>query len=311
MIHSERLYQFIADHRDEYMFFFIPYMFGTTLRGAAICLERSWLIPCLHDEAYARLDAYRPLFRSVRGLWFQSQSELDLARDLYDLPAHPSQQLVLAGVGIDTDYAGDAAAFRQRTGIHGPFILYAGRKDVSKNVPLLMDFYRRYRRERAGMKPAPALVLIGGGPITGSPDEGILDRGRLSDREKFDAFAAATVLCQPSLHESFSLVMMESWVSGTPVLVHAACAATVEHSRRANGGLYFQTYEEFAACIDLLLAQPRLRQRLGQQGREYVLAHYTWDTVIEIYRRLVMDDGPPRAEAPVRGEAAVRRLPSD
>jgi len=262
-------------------------MFGTTVRGAAICPERSWLIPCLHDEAYARLSAYRPLFRSVRGLWFQSQAEVDLAQQLYGLPSHPDQQLVLAGVGVDTGYAGDATAFRQRTGIAGPFVLYAGRKDPGKNVPLLLDYFRRYRRERSGTKPVPALVLIGGGPASGRPEEGIHDLGRLSDRDKFDVYAAATVLCQPSVHESFSLVMMEAWVAGTPSLVNAACAATVEHCRKANGGLYFRDYDEFAACLDVLLTQPGLRERLGRQGRDYVLAHYSWDTIAETYQRLL------------------------
>ncbi|MER3457420.1 MAG: hexosyltransferase, partial [Chloroflexota bacterium] len=83
-----------------------------------------------------------------------------------------------------------------------------------------------------------------------------------------------------------SLVMIESWVAGTPVLVHADCAVTVEHCRKANGGLYFRDYEGFAACLDLLLARPDLRQRLGHQGRAYVLAHCTWDVIAETYRRI-------------------------
>ena len=283
MIHSEPLYRFIAEHRDEYVFFFIPYMFGTTVRGAMICPERSWLIPCLHDESYARLSLYRPVFRAVRGLWFLSEAEMELAQRLYGLPARPDQHMVLGGGGVDTGYRGDAAAFRHRTGIEGPFVLYAGRKDVGKNLPLLIDYFRRYRQERdTGL----ALVLIGGGPLGASRDEGIIDLGWVSEREKFDAYAAATVLCQPSLYESFSLVMIESWVAGTPVLVHADCAVTVEHCRKANGGLYFRDYEGFAACLDLLLARPDLRQRLGHQGRAYVLAHCTWDVIAETYRRI-------------------------
>ncbi len=286
MIHSERLYQFIADHGDEYLFFFLPYMFGTTVRGATIWPERSWLIPCLHDEAYARLSAYQPVFRGVQGLLFLSQPEMDLAQRLYGLNG---QQLVLAGAGVDTDYAGDATAFRRRTGIDGPFILYAGRKDMGKNLPLLLDYFRRYRQERLGRLPALNLVLIGGGPISGDLNEGIHDLGRLSERDKFDAYAAATALCQPSTHESFSLVMMEAWVAGTPSLVNAACAVTVAHCREANGGLYFRDYAEFAACLDLLLTQPGLRERLGRQGRNYVLAHYTWDIITETYLRLLSE----------------------
>jgi glycosyltransferase involved in cell wall biosynthesis len=295
MVHSDRLYRYIADHRDDYNFLFLPYMFGTTVRGARICPERSWLIPCLHDEAYARLSIYAPVFRSVQGHLFLSRPEMALAQRLYGLNG---QQLILAGAGVDTDYAGDAAAFRARSGIAGPFILYAGRKDVSKNLPLLMDYYRRYRheRERAGSPSALTLVLIGGGPLTGSPEEGILDLGRLSEREKFDAYAAATVLCQPSAHESFSLVMMEAWLAGTPSLVNAACEVTVAHCRESNGGLYFRDYAEFAACLDLIVAQPRLRERMARLGRAHVLAHYTWDTIAETYMQLLMEDGGRRTK---------------
>jgi alcohol dehydrogenase (cytochrome c) len=36
---------------------------------------------------------------------------------------------------------------------------------------------------------------------------------------KYDAYAGANLLCQPSLHESFSIVLMEAWLAETPVLV--------------------------------------------------------------------------------------------
>jgi glycosyltransferase involved in cell wall biosynthesis len=109
------------------------------------------------------------------------------------------------------------------------------------------------------------------------------DLGFVSVQDKRDAMAAAAVFCQPSVNESFSIVLMESWLTGTPALVHGACAVTVEHCRRSNGGLYCVNSAEFAATLDYLAAHPQTAQRMGELGRDYVLANYTWPTIVDRY----------------------------
>ena len=44
------------------------------------------------------------------------------------------------------------------------------------------------------------------------------------------------VMVNPSAYESFSLVLLEAWTLGIPVLVNASCAATMEHCRASGGG---------------------------------------------------------------------------
>lgn len=280
MIYSPALLEYMAEHRQDYVFLLVPYMFGTTYWGAKVCPERSWLIPCLHDEPYAHLHIYREMFAAVRGVLFLSQPERELAYRLFPEIARKPTEVI--GAGVDTEYGGDPAAFRREFGIRGPFILYAGRKEAAKNVPMLIEYFRRYRQIRA---VDLQLVLVGGGPLSieGSSAEGVHDLGRISRRALFDAYAAAIVLCQPSAHESFSYVLMEAWVTGTPGLVFERCAVTTDFVRQANGGLYFSDFEEFATCLDVLLARPDLRARLGAQGREYVMTHFTWDRVLQRY----------------------------
>ena len=111
----------------------------------------------------------------------------------------------------------------------------------------------------------------------------ILDLGFVTPQNKADAYAAALVLCQPSLLESFSLVMMEAWLAGAPSLVHGRCAVTRDHCLASNGGLFFDDYFEFAEALDLLARDEALRRRMGEAGRAYVLAHYTWDRVTDNY----------------------------
>jgi glycosyltransferase involved in cell wall biosynthesis len=52
-----------------------------------------------------------------------------------------------------------------------------------------------------------------------------------------------------------------------------------EQVLRSGGGLFYESYEEFVACLDMLLAHKQLRQQLGQQGRRFVEQHYTWTAV--------------------------------
>jgi glycosyltransferase involved in cell wall biosynthesis len=271
--------QALCDHirsNPGYVCVFTPYLFGTTYWGAYVAPDRSFLVPCLHDEGFARLVALRHLFRSVRGVMCNSFAEMRLIQRLYGLS---DERLAVIGDGVALKGRGDAQAFRERYGVSGPFILYAGRKSPGKNVPLLLTYFRRYRQRRA----APLeLVLVGGGRVLIPPDcRGVVhDLGFVPEQHKLNAYAAATVFCQPSTHESFSIVLMEAWVQGTAALVNARCDVTCEHCQRGQGGLYFDGYQEFEACLDLLLSDESLRTRLGQLGRRYVEQNYTWEQVL-------------------------------
>ena len=282
MVRSPALEDYIAAQQGQYIFVFIPYMFGTTYWGIPACGGSALLMPCLHDEAYARMDIIGQMSAQVRGVLFLSSAEMALAKWLYDLPDDVCR---LMGGGVDTDWTGDADAFRRVYDLDKPFVLYAGRKDRGKNVDLLIRYFRRYRQ---ASQVDVDLVLIGGGalPVELAVDEGIHDLGFVPVQAKYDAYAAAAVLCQPSVQESFSIVLMEGWLAGKPALVHAHCSVTKEHCVRSNGGLYFANYREFSACLDLLMTRPALAESLGQQGRRYVLQNYHWDTIVTRYRAL-------------------------
>jgi glycosyltransferase involved in cell wall biosynthesis len=189
----------------------------------------------------------------------------------------------LVGEGVEPPPAGDAERFRRKYRVETPFLLYAGRKAREKNTPLLVEYFARYRLTHPD-RPL-TLVLIGGGGVR-IPERlarDVIDLGFVPAQDKADAYAACLALCQPSLLESFSLVMMEAWLSGAPVLVHGGCAVTREHCLASNGGLFFEEYFEFVEAVELLGGDAGLRRRLAENGRAYVLARYTWDHVTENY----------------------------
>jgi glycosyltransferase involved in cell wall biosynthesis len=298
---SAELFAHLVCHREAYdAVCFAPYLYGTTLWGVGLVPERAVLIPCLHDEPFARLALVRAAFESARGFVFNAGPEACLAERLFALGDRPA---AVVGLGFDPPPPAEPAAFRRRHGIEGPTVLYLGRKETGKNVPLLIRYFQRYRETR---RDDVTLLLAGDGPVTAPPGVGgIHDLGYLEPAEKAAAYAAATVLCQPSVNESFSIVLMEAWLAETPVLVHARCPVTTDHVLRAGGGLLFDDYYEFAEALTFLLEDESRRRRLGAQGRAYVETEYAWPAVIARFRdlltRLAPGGRPPAAGRPEHG----------
>ena len=279
MINSPKLYDYIYKHKGDYgAFVFIPYMFGTTYYGCQACMEKAVLIPCLHDESYAYMQVFRDVFTRVRGMVFNAEPERLLARRLYGVEG---ENFLTFGIGMDTDWRSDAKRFRKKFRLDGPFVLYAGRKEAGKRVDVLVRYFAEYKRRH---DDALKLVMIGGGKIDIPDKDNIIDLGFVDKQDKYDAYAAASVFCNPSEMESFSLVIMESWLAGRPVLVNGDCAVTRDFAHQTNGGLYYQSYAEFEKCLEYLLTHRDIADQMGRNGGEYVRTHFAWDVIVRRYR---------------------------
>ena len=286
MVNSPDLYKHISEHGDDYsLFVFIPYMFGTTYNGAKIFPEKSVLIPCFHDEGYAYMRRFKELFPKTAGMIFNARPEAELAQRLYGFEESGTKTIVM-GIGMDTDIVPQPADFREKFKINERFILYAGRKDEGKNVHTLVKYYTEYiKRHETDLR----LVLIGGGEIELPPtlvkSGRIVDLGFVDRQDKYNAQGAAEFLCQPSMNESFSLVIMESWLCGRPVLVHENCPVTRNFVSESNGGLYFGNYFEFEGCVDYILNHKNTAWLMGSNGKDYVKKNFDWDVIVDKYKK--------------------------
>jgi glycosyltransferase involved in cell wall biosynthesis len=285
-INSDALYEHITQHRDEYHFFFLPYLYGTTLFGMqAAPVENAHVIPCLHNEAFAYLPAMQEMFRRASGALFLSEPERNFATTLYDLSA---ARIALIGGGVSASIRGQAERFRQQSGIAGRFILFVGRKVPGKGADLLLKYFADYAPQAS---PGVRLVLLGPGEIdVPAPiSDRVISTNAETAQQIFDAMAASEFLVQPSFFESFSLVLMEAWLSGAPVLVNGECEVTLHHVLQSNGGLYFTSYGEFAETANLLLSDAILRRQLAAAGRDYVLANWTWPDTLRRFQNYVAE----------------------
>ena len=285
-VNSPELYEYIRLHESEYsLFVFMQYLFGTTYYGCQVRPGKSILIPCMHDEAYARLRCFAGPLAEMAGMVFNSDPERRLAEELFGFRGETYRTF---GIGMDTDWESNPAGFRQKYGIDEPFILYAGRKEPGKRVDLLIRYFMEYKKQHpCELK----LVLIGGGEIEIPDRENILDLGYVDIQDKYDAYGAAELFCNPSEAESFSLVVMESWLAGRPALVNGKCEVTKDFVRQAGAGLYFDNYAEFEGAVRYLTGNPEKAAAMGQSGRKYVMEHFRWDLIIRKYMKLFEELG--------------------
>ena len=276
-----------------------PYLFATTVDAIAVSRVPTVLHPAAHDEPALYLRAFRQSFRDVDGLVYHTRAERRLMEDVFGIGAAP--QIVL-GLGVN-EPAGTGRRGGEVLGLGDrPYLCYLGRVDEHKGCTMLAEYFLRYKEQHPSDL---ALALVG--PVSvGAPDHpDIVVTGTVSEADKWDVLADARVMVSPSAYESFSLVLLEAWTLGVPVLVNGGCAATMEHCRRSGGGLWFDSYRAFEATVDGLSGDPTLRARLGDAGRRYTERYYRWPSIIERYAGF-LDAAVARGP---RTRVHTRRLP--
>lgn len=127
----------------------------------------------------------------------------------------------------------------------------------------------------------------------------VIDLVHVTEEEKRSLLRHCVALVQPSTNESFSIVLMEAWLEGVPVIVHGKCRVTRHHVIQSGGGLYFSSSEDFGAVVATLLEKPALARELGQSGYRYVAERYTWDAVCERFHRVMEELQTQQHSVPV------------
>ena len=271
------LYHHLLDHAAEYRAVVVsPYLFWTSFACGQVAPERTILRPCLHDEPFAGLELFQPLFSGAAGVWLQTDPEHELAHRLFPLPGHHR----VVGEGIPTAKTYDPEGFRRRYGIEGPFVLYAGRREGAKGWEQLLEGFARAVTGR-GLKLS--LVTMGVGEVRPPAEvaDRVFDLGFLPDQDRDDAFAAADAYLQPSRYESFSRTVMEAWLAGTLVIANGESAVVRWHCDRSDAGLVYDDELELEQCLAFVSDEPEEAARLAAPGRDYVLDNYTWPVVVD------------------------------
>lgn len=264
---------------------FFTYLYAPTVLGIGIDPARSVLVPTAHDEPAIHLGIYKQLFQKASAIAFNTEVEKAFLKATFEIRARAEETV---GCGVDlpdqrAERPGGDIDFCRRHGLHRPFLIYGGRIDPGKGCDELIDYFGTFRDGNGDV----SLALMGAKlmPLPDTPTVRYI--GMLSERERLQALEAATVVVVPSPLESLSLLALEGMALGTPVLCNARADVLVEHCRRSNAGLFYANRDEFVECATLLVADNRLREQMGRNGRAYVARHYHWDVIMSKYDTLI------------------------
>ena len=275
---SPALVDYISKHASHYDYFvFFSYRYYHAYFGTRAVPQRAVLVPTAERDETIGLSIFQPVFRSVRALMYNSPEErlmINTVAGNEDVPG------VVVGVGSDVPPNPQPARFRSKFNIRGPFAIYVGRIDENKGCGELFDFFQTYARVAYGKL---SLVLVGN-PVLPIPNHPrIRHVGFLDDADKFDAMAAADLLVMPSYYESLSMVTLEAWALGKPVLANAKCDVLKGQCIRSNAGLYYGSFAEFAETLSALERNRWLSASLGRNGRQFFREHYDWSVIERKY----------------------------
>lgn len=257
-----------------------PYLFGLVMSVAELAPERTILVPCVHDEDDARKANVVSMFRSVRGFCFNTEPERDLAAQLYGKSIlDPKRPCGVVGFALP-DFDSSAERGRKLAGTDSPYIIYCGRRDPMKGTPIVVEFWAAFRKMHKDIDLKLVLTGIGNVDIPEGCQEHLIDLGDIPDPQKrHDLMAGAVAFIHASVNESLSIVLLESWLAHRPVIVHSCGVVLRSQTSRANGGLWFRDFVEFNECLELLLADKKLADALGESGRKFTLSEYSPDAV--------------------------------
>jgi glycosyltransferase involved in cell wall biosynthesis len=301
---SPGLIRHLRQVRDDFDFFvFFSYRYYHAWHGARAVPDKAVLVPTAERDPAIGLGIFAPLFRGVRAIMYNSFEERALIQGI----SARQGAGVIVGVGSDIPERTQPWRFRKKFNVKRPFAIYIGRIDENKGCKELFGFFERY----SVMYPHGLdLVLVGSKLLEIPKHPRIRYAGFLSDEDKFDALAAADVLVMPSQFESLSMVALEAWALGKPVLANGRCDVLRGQSVRSNAGLYYEDFEEFAEALYALEATGPLGAILGRNGREFFRRHYTWPVIerkyLDIFDRLKREPAGAAME-PLPGFFARRR----
>jgi glycosyltransferase involved in cell wall biosynthesis len=271
---SPALVKAVARSRGRFdRFLFYCFRYYHSYHGLPTVRDRAILVPTAEEDPAVRLGIMRSLFRSPRGIVYLTPEEQVLVEDASGNRGIPS---VVIGSGLNLPEPDPSVDLRARHGLERPFILYVGRVDRNKGCVTLFAYFRKFREETG----ADVDLVLAGRTVVPIPDDPhVRHVGFLTEEEKVAALRQCRLLVAPSPYESLSVVTLEAWKLGVPVLANARCSVLTGQCLRSNGGLFYHGYAEFAESLRLLLDRPDLARRLGDQGRSYVEREYSWETI--------------------------------
>ncbi len=302
---SPALIDHIKAHDADYDFFiFFSFRYHHSFHGCRAVASKAILVPTAERDSALGLGIFPPVFRGIRAFMYNSFEERALIQGISNNHSVPG---VVVGIGSEIPERSNGGRFRQKFDMRDRFAIYVGRIDENKGCLELFEFFEHYS---AALVDGMHLVLVGTPHVPIPTHPRIHHLGFLDDQDKYDAMAAAELLIMPSYLESLSMVALEAWAMGKPVLANAKCDVLQGQCLRSNAGLFYENFSEFAETLRAIDSGPSLQAALGRNGRTFFERNYAWPVIEKKYVDMLeqlSQETPSRAMEPLPGWFARRR----
>lgn len=302
---SPALISHIKAHEADYDFFiFFSFRYHHSFHGCRAVASKAILVPTAERDGALGLGIFPPVFRGIRAFMYNSFEERALIQGVSNNQSVPG---VVVGIGSEIPERSNGGRFRQKFNMRDRFAIYVGRIDENKGCVELFDFFEHYS---AALVDGMHLVLVGTPHVPIPKHPRIHHLGFLEDQDKYDAMAAAELLIMPSYLESLSMVALEAWAMGKPVLANAKCDVLQGQCIRSNAGLFYENFHEFAETLRAIDSGPSLQATLGRNGRAFFERNYSWPVIEKKYVDMLEQlskETPARTMEPIPGWFSRRR----
>ncbi|WP_128381300.1 glycosyltransferase family 4 protein [Streptomyces cavernae] len=188
---------------------------------------------------------------------------------------------------------------RDSNGRPRPLLLWMGRFLAFKHLDLLLHSFAALRQSAP---VRPALLVLGGypGEWEGEHPHTLASRLGINDDVYFagwrphndliDGLRACDLFTAPSVNEPFGLVYLEAMASGTPVVASASggpLGFVRPGGPRPTGWLPAPgDADDLHATLLGALTHPEEIARRGRNARDFVVRHYSWQTITDRYAQM-------------------------
>ena len=262
-------------------YFFFSYRYYHSYHGVNRFKEKSVLVPTAEHDPVVYLRLFKDFFNMPGAIIYNSHEEKKM---IHKVSGNEKVLGDIVGIGSEIPGSFNPQSFRDKYNIREKYFIYIGRLDENKGVPELLRFYLRLLGEEA---IDLTLLLMGKSVIDIPEHPKIKFLGFLMDEDKFDALTGADFLVIPSQFESLSMVTLEAWAVGKPVVANGRTEVLQDQCRRSNAGLWYTNYDEFKKIILLLNENRELKEIMGRKGKTFFETHYSWPVIENKYLKVI------------------------
>jgi glycosyltransferase involved in cell wall biosynthesis len=174
-------------------------------------------------------------------------------------------------------------SIKNEIGVNNNYIvLFVGNLIPRKGLHFLIEAAQQIVKENK----ETTFIVVGEGPlknnlISNSKEQGVFDNfvflGGVPEPLLPKLYNCADVFALPSLQEGQGISLLEAQATAKPVVAFNLSAVNEVVIDKETGLLVKPDSNELAKAILDLLSNNSLREKMGQNGREYVRKNFSWD----------------------------------